>query len=96
MPELKVTFEDLYEASSMLSREAAEIESRLASMRGQLSPIHASWSGGAKSEFDRLWDEWDANARALNGNLEDIARILNAAGQNYEQAEQSNRQAMGG
>lgn len=96
MSQLQVTFQDLYDASSMLQRGSQDIDGQLSTMKSQLSPIHSTWQGAAKGEFDRLWDEWDRNAQALRSNLEGIAQLLNTAGQNYEEAETKNRQSFSG
>ena len=45
MSAVKVAFQDLYDGSSMLNRGSDVIDSRLAQMRQQLSPIQASWEG---------------------------------------------------
>lgn len=95
MSAVKVTFQDLYDASSMLNRGSDTIDNQLAQMRQQLSPIQSSWEGAARQNFDQLYQEWDDAARRLRETLSEISRVVQTTGQNYEETEQRNAQAFG-
>jgi|JI102314A2RNA_FD_contig_31_10176049_length_327_multi_2_in_0_out_0_1 WXG100 family type VII secretion target len=86
---LAVTFQDLQEASSTLQTGSAEIEDRLAYMRNRLEPIHASWQGAAKGQFDALWQEWETSAMRLREALDGISQLMSTAASNYEEAERA-------
>lgn len=84
---LKVTFQDLAEGSTMLQNGSRDIDERLAFMRQRLQPIHASWDGAAKAQFDALWQEWEHGANQLRQSLEGISQLLQTAANAYQDAE---------
>lgn len=84
---LRVTFQDLSEGSSMLQNGSRDIDERLSFMRQRLEPIHASWEGAARAQFDALWQEWEHGANQLRQSLEGIAQLLGTAASAYEDAE---------
>lgn len=92
---LKVTFQDLQTASGQLNKGETEIDNILSTMRSQLEPIHASWEGASRVQFDQLWQEWDRGAGQLKESLLGIAKLLSTAANAYEQTEEQIRNSMG-
>lgn len=84
---LKVTFTELSDGSTMLRNGSADIQGQLDAMRSRLEPIHASWQGAAKGQFDTLWQDWERAANNLRESLEGVAQLLSVAAQSYEEAE---------
>ncbi len=96
MSAVSVTFQDLYAASKSTQQGSEQIDQQLGQLRSQLSPIHSTWTGAAKGEFDRLWEDWARGAQQLRESLNGISQLLNAAAQNYENAETENLRSMQG
>lgn len=90
---LKVTFNELADGSTMLRNGSSDIQGQLDTMRNRLEPIHASWQGAAKGQFDALWQEWERAAHNLRESLEGVAQLLSVAAQSYEEAEGQIRQS---
>jgi WXG100 family type VII secretion target len=77
----------------MLQNGSRDIDERLAFMRQRLEPIHASWEGAARAQFDALWQEWESAANQLRQSLDGISQLLATAAGAYEDAESQIRQS---
>ena len=92
---IKVTSEDLANASAQLNTGAQEIDTQLNSMRGLVQELVASdWQGAASSSFDTLYQEWNTSAANLRQALDGISKLLANAASSYASTEQQIQQSM--
>jgi WXG100 family type VII secretion target len=92
---IKVTSEDLANASSQLSTGAQEIDSQLGSMHSLVQELVASdWQGAASSSFETLYQEWNTSAANLRQALDGISKLLSHAASAYASTEQQIQQSM--
>jgi early secretory antigenic target protein ESAT-6 len=89
MSGFRVTPEQLKALSTRVDGGAQNILSELAGLRGALAPLEGEWTGQARERFRELYDQWDVGAQQLQQALDGIARLLQQAGQSYEDAERS-------
>ena len=89
MANILVTPEQLQSISSQLTAGAANIESTLSQLAGQVAPLQSEWQGVAQARFQELWAEWQRSSRGIQEALNGIATLTQQAGANYEQTEQS-------
>lgn len=69
--------------------EAAELESRLASLQVQMAELATSWTGAASVSFHELYASWSGAAETMKQSLTAIGVSLARAGQDYESLEAS-------
>ena len=92
---IKVTSEDLANASAQLNSGSQEIDAQLGSMHSLVQELVASdWQGAASSSFESLYQEWNTSAANLQQALEGIAKLLSGAATSYAQTESDIQQSM--
>jgi WXG100 family type VII secretion target len=92
---IKVTSEDLANASAQLNSGSQEIDAQLGTMHSLVQELVASdWQGAASSSFDSLYQEWNTSAANLRQALEGISRLLSNAASAYASTEQQIQQSM--
>ena len=85
-----VTFGAVENAATDADTVAGHIDRQLDDLRAYLSPLVASWTGEASSDYQALQSKWDTSAADLNAVLRQIATALRTAHANYAQAETAN------
>lgn len=88
MANIAVTPEQLQSIASQLNAGAANIESTLSQLAGQVAPLQSEWQGMAQQRFQQLWDEWQRSSRGIQDALHGISQLTQQAGSNYESTEQ--------
>lgn len=92
---IKVTSEDLANASAQLSSGSQEIDTQLGSMHSLVQGLVASdWQGAASSSFETLYQEWNTSAANLRQALEGISKLLANAASAYASTEQQIQSSM--
>ena len=92
---IKVTSEDLANASAQLSSGSQEIDTQLLSMQNLVQGLVASdWQGAASSSFETLYQEWNTSAANLRQALEGISKLLANAARAYASTEQQIQSSM--
>jgi early secretory antigenic target protein ESAT-6 len=86
--EVKVSTGDVTAKATTITREAAEIEARLAQLTAQMNDLAHTWTGAASASFQGLFADWDKTARQMQQALDGIGRALRGAGQDYDALEQ--------
>ncbi len=94
---IKVTSEDLANASSQLNSGSQEIDTQLNTMHSLVQELVSSdWQGAASSSFENLYQEWNVSAANLRQALEGISKLLAQAASTYSATEQQIQQSMHG
>lgn len=92
---IKVTSEDLSNASNQLIQGSNEIDSRLSSMKNLIDGLVGSdWQGAASAQFNSLYTQWHTSAGQLQQALQGIAQLLGNAATAYAETEQQIQQSM--
>jgi WXG100 family type VII secretion target len=92
---IKVTSEDLANASAQLNSGSQEIDTQLNTMHGLVQELVSSdWQGAASSSFESLYQEWNVSAANLRQALEGISKLLAQAASAYSSTEQQIQQSM--
>lgn len=92
---IKVTAEDLSNASGQLTSGSQEIDAQLSTMHGLIQELVASdWQGAASSSFESLYQEWNTSAANLREALDGISKLLSNAASAYASTEQQIQQSM--
>ena len=86
--EVKVSTADVTAKASTITREAHEIEARLAQLTTQMADLSHTWTGSASASFQSLFHDWDKTARQMKAALDSIGLSLKGAGQDYDALEQ--------
>jgi early secretory antigenic target protein ESAT-6 len=86
--EVKVSTGDVSAKAALITREAHEIEARLAQLTTQMGDLAHSWTGSASTSFQGLFHDWDRTARQMKTALDSIGLSLRGAGQDYDALEQ--------
>ena len=87
MANILVTPEQLQSISTQLQAGAANIDSTLAQLAGQVAPLQSEWQGMAQARFQELWAEWQRSSRGIQEALNGIAVLTQQAGAQYQDAE---------
>jgi early secretory antigenic target protein ESAT-6 len=77
-------------ASGDINRISAEIDSQVAAMMSRLTALQDAWTGSAATRFQGVASEWRGTQARVRESLDDIARLLAQASQQYAAAEQRN------
>jgi early secretory antigenic target protein ESAT-6 len=85
---IQVTPEQLADASRNLTNGASTIDSTLAQLAAQVSPLGSEWVGQAQQRFESLWSEWQTAAKQLHEALTGIAQLTQQASVTYADTEQ--------
>jgi WXG100 family type VII secretion target len=87
MPNIAVTPEQLQSVAAQLNAGAANIESTLSQLAGQVAPLQSEWQGVAQARFQELWAEWQRSSRGIQEALHGISQLTQQAGTHYESNE---------
>lgn len=68
---------------------SAAIHTEVNAMLRHLTDLQASWRGGAASSFEGVLGQWRATQLQVEAALESISQALDAAAQQYADAEQA-------
>lgn len=74
-------------ATAAIRATSGRIESDTTAMMAQLTQLQGSWTGSAALAFQTVAERWRAAQREVEAALADIGAALDAAGQQYVQAE---------
>lgn len=88
--QIKVTFGAIATAVSDTSTTANQMNQQLDDLKRYLSPLVASWTGQAATDYQALQSKWDTSATALTQILQQISTTLQTSHDNYNTAEQTN------
>ena len=87
---------DLQSAGTTLNQHSAAVVDELNWFKGQLQPLQGTWTGSAAVYYEGLQAEWDAAATGLfgpDGVISQIAKAMDLAWSNYQDAESDNSRA---
>lgn len=76
-------------ASAAIRATSARLETDTGAMMAQLTQLQGSWTGSAALAFQAVTERWRAAQREVEAALGDIGSALDAASQQYLQAEAS-------
>lgn len=82
-------------AAGDITRISTEIDTQVAAMMGRLTGLQDAWQGSAAQRFQAVAGEWRATQAKVRESLDQIARLLGQAGQQYAAAEQQNAAMFG-
>jgi len=85
-----VTFEAIGQAAQDCLTMNNELIGELADLKNFLAPMVQVWSGRAAENYNVLQAQWDQAADDLSQILQQIARSLQTAQQNYTETETAN------
>ncbi|MGH3524438.1 MAG: WXG100 family type VII secretion target [Mycobacterium sp.] len=88
--QIKVTFGAIDTAASDTDTIATNIDQQLNELKGYISPLVASWTGQASTDYQALQTKWNTSAAELNQILRQVAAVLRTSNENYSTAEQAN------
>ncbi len=74
-------------ATAAIRATSERLESDTGAMMAQLTQLQGSWTGSAALAFQAIVERWRAAQREVEAALGDIGSALDAAGQQYLQAE---------
>lgn len=74
-------------ASGDISRISAEIEGQVSQMMSRLTGLQDAWTGSAAARFQGVVGEWQGTERQVRLALDNIGRVLSAAGVQYAETE---------
>ena len=81
------TVEEMQRAGQHVFTVNDTVQSDLAALRGQLTPLAGAWRGDASAAFTALMARWDADARSLSEALQAIGEAITGSGRTYRQQE---------
>ncbi|MDQ6875047.1 MAG: WXG100 family type VII secretion target [Actinomycetota bacterium] len=87
---LLVRFEAMRDARADVAATARSLEDRLADLRRFLAPLAGSWTGVAAQRYASAQQQWDAAAGELIAVLNEIGDALDAATEEFVEAERHN------
>ncbi len=87
---ITVTFGTIAQAQGDVSNTVSRIDQQMADLRQFISPLVASWEGGASTDYQVLQKRWDTAATDLNAVLAQIGRMLGQAHDGYQATESAN------
>ncbi len=90
---ITVTFGTISQAQGDVANTVGRIDQQLNDLRQFLSPLVASWEGGASADYQVLQKRWDGAAGDLNAVLAQISQLLGQAHDGYRQTETANAAA---
>lgn len=87
MPVFSVDSDAVLTATSAIRATSGRVEAETTAMLSQLTQLQSSWTGGASVAFQGVVERWRAAHREVEAALGEISTALDAAGQQYLQAE---------
>jgi 6 kDa early secretory antigenic target len=93
--QILVNFQTISQAASDVRATANNIRSQLDELEAGVKKIAQSWEGSAQESYRAKQAEWDQRAASLHQTLQQIARALDTAAQNYQSTESKNASIWG-
>lgn len=95
MSEILVTFAALKQGVADCTSTASNLDSQLNDLEGYLKPLVATWTGEAAELYNAKQQQWNQAQAELNQLMQQIARALDAAADDFQAAENSNKAMWG-
>ncbi|PYC87904.1 WXG100 family type VII secretion target [Streptomyces tateyamensis] len=86
----RVTPDEVAAASTYVTTQAADIDTKIAVLRSYVAGLGSHWQGSAHAAFETLMADYDIYARMMHDALSDIASGLRGNYVNYAESEQAN------
>ncbi|MCW2875728.1 WXG100 family type VII secretion target [Actinacidiphila oryziradicis] len=93
--QILVNFQTISQASTDVRQTAGNIKRQLDDLEAGVKKIATTWEGSAQEAYQAKQSEWDQRAASLHQTLEQIAKALDTAAQNYQATESKNQQIWG-
>lgn len=87
---ITVSFGTISQAQGDVANTVGRIDQQLGDLRKFISPLVASWEGGASSDYQILQKRWDGAANDLNAVLGQISQMLGQVHDGYRSTESAN------
>lgn len=87
--ELSKQDQALDRGARMVSDARSELDQQLASLRGQLAGIGASWIGSGSTAFQGVMTRWDADTRRIIAALNEFEANLKASESTYNTSDET-------
>jgi len=88
---INVNFGALQEAQQGIARTYSSLVSTLETLEQELNPLVNTWTGAAQQAYHEKKQQWDTAAANLSQVLNQIGQAVGQANENYQAAEQANR-----
>jgi len=88
---ISVHFGALQEAQQGITRTYSSLVATLEDLETKLGPLVSTWTGLAQQAYHEKKQQWDTAAAALSQVLNQIGQAVGQANENYQAAEQANR-----
>jgi 6 kDa early secretory antigenic target len=88
---IQVTFGELENARGTIQTTWTNISRELEDLKRFLQPLVATWTGDASTAYQVQQAKWDRSAAELNQVLNQIGVALGTSNENFQHAEQTNR-----
>lgn len=88
---LKVGYEALDQAAANILNKAGRVDNAINDMEKRMEGRKADWSGKDSDAFDAARLQWDKGQKQMNDNLREIAKIVNLSKEEYQAAENKNK-----
>lgn len=85
--QFQVDTERIGAAAGDIARISGDIESQVGAMMSRLTALQDAWSGSASAQFQGVVGQWQAAQRQVREALDDVGRVLSAAGVQYAETE---------
>ena len=82
---------DVADKAAAIQREAADLESRLATLTSAMADLAGTWTGPASTAFQNCYDNWKGTAQQTKVALDEIGASLRNAGTQYDENEDALR-----
>lgn len=87
MSEITVTPDQITAVAGQVASGANEIETQRAALLSQIQGLGDTWQGAAASALQALYQQWDADIRALQNTLTEIGQTMRTAADAYQTTE---------
>jgi early secretory antigenic target protein ESAT-6 len=88
MPDgIKVEFAAVEEAGANITSTFNKMTSELDTLKGQLAPLRAAYTGDAQIAWDTVQKDWDESMAALGQIMSSIGTAVSQAAQDYLETE---------
>lgn len=93
--QILVNFQTISQAATDVRSTATNIRSQLDDLESGVKKVANSWEGSALEAYRAKQAEWDQRAASMQQTLEQIAKALDSAAQNYQATESKNANLWG-
>jgi WXG100 family type VII secretion target len=85
-----VSLDEAQKAAQQVQQVKEELSAELNSLKNQLAPLEAQWSGAAQAAYMQLQERWNTDATNLFNALDEIGQALAGNVKTYTQSEDEN------